>query len=248
MKVVGFRMSLVDILTRSTKSDRSGSCTHKTGKRAFFVKPLNSMSRGFTLIEMIVVLAIVTILVGAGLLAVQGMGNTASFSSMSSNLVGSLRYARAAATERGTYTAFIIDTAGSRWWGVLAPSGMISLDTFDPSDAGTVLVSGTFVPSPVAFGPDGGYGQSLPAPLGTIPILPGQTPNLPYCSFCRTSGNNTGFGEILFEPSGQTKFWGTVPTNVIGQQFTINGPAGNTMRIILVVLVSRTGAIETFTN
>ncbi len=203
--------------------------------------------RGFTLLEAATVLAVVAVVSGIVLGGVEILRKSSLFTGTTGDLITSLRKTRAEAFGRGTYTAFIIDTVGGRWWGIEAPNGM-NLSTFNPSSPGTVVVSGS-LPNGTVFGPAGGYGVALPAPFAGIPILPGQSPNFNYCSFCNTTNPNQGFGEILFEPAGSVQFSGGPPG--AGQQFTMQGTfqsnsGGAPVRTMAVAITALSGVIEKF--
>ncbi len=203
-------------------------------------------SCGFTLIEVVVVLAVIGVVAAIIFGGFEAVRKRASFSGSVGDIVTSLRKTRAEAFGRGTYTAFIVDTVGGRWWGIEAPNG-INLSTFNPSAPGTVILSGT-LPNGTVFGPTGGYGLALPDPFAGIPILSGQLPNFNYCSFCNTAAPNQGFGEILFEPAGSVQFSGGPPG--AGQQFTLQGTiqssAGVSVRTTAVAITAFTGVIEQF--
>src|SRR6516164_11112501 len=202
--------------------------------------------RGFTLLEAATVLAVVGVLTTIIVGGLEILRKSSLFSGSSGDLISSLRKTRAEAFGRGTYTAFIIDTVGGRWWGIEAPNGM-NLSTFNPSSPGNVIVSGS-LPDGTIFGPSTGYGVALPAPFAGIPVLPGQSPNFNYCSFCNTGNQNQGFGEILFEPAGNVQFSGGPPS--IGQQFTIQGTlqssTGLRVRTMAVAITAFNGVIEKF--
>ena len=202
--------------------------------------------RGFTLLEAATVLAVIGVVTGIIVGGLELLRKSSLFTGSSADLITSLRKTRAEAFGRGTYTAFIIDTIGGRWWGIEAPSGM-NLSTFNPSSPGTVILSGS-LPSGTIFGPSSGYGVALPTPFAGIPVLPGQSPNFAYCSFCNTANPNQGFGEILFEPAGSVQFSGGPPG--IGQQFTIQATlqsaGGLRVRTMAVAITALNGVIEKF--
>ena len=202
--------------------------------------------RGFTLLEAATVLAVVGVLTTIIVGGLEILRKSSLFSGSSGDLISSLRKTRAEAFGRGTYTAFIIDTVGGRWWGIEAPNGM-NLSTFNPSSPGNVIVSGS-LPDGTIFGPSSGYGLALPPPFAGIPVLPDQSPNFNYCSFCNTGSPNQGFGEILFEPAGNVQFSGGPPS--IGQQFTIQGTlqssTGLRVRMMAVAITAFNGVIEKF--
>ena len=154
-------------------------------------------ARGFSLIEAVTVVAIIGIVSGIVIGGIELLRKSGAFTGASGDIITGLRKTRAEAFGRGTYTAFIIDTVGGRWWGIEAPNG-INLSTFNPSAPGKLIISGS-LPSGTVFGPTGGYGAALPAPFSAIPTLPTQSPNLNFCSFCNTDNPNQGFGEMLFD-------------------------------------------------
>ncbi len=129
---------------------------------------------------------------------------------------------------------------GNRWWSIEKPPAL-TLDTFSPSAPGTVLKTGT-LPSGITFGPVTGYGSALPAPLAGIPTLASQSPNFRYCSFCRTSGTNTGFGLIEFQ-AGSGAIFDSGPST-LGQQFTLTTTNNGVVRVIAISVITRTGASQ----
>ena len=203
-------------------------------------------SCGFTLVELVVVIAVIGVVAAIVLGGIESLRKRASFTGAVGDIVTSLRKTRAEAFGRGIYTAFIVDTVGGRWWAIEAPNG-ISLSTFNPSAPGTVILTGS-LPNGTVFGPTGGYGLALADPFAGIPILSGQSPNLNYCSFCNTGAPNQGFGEILFEPAGSVQFSGGPPG--VGQQFTLQGTiqssAGVAVRTTAVTITALSGVIEQF--
>jgi len=201
---------------------------------------------GFSLIEAVTVAAIISIVTGIVVGGIELLRKSGAFTGASGDIITGLRKTRAEAFGRGTYTAFIIDTAGGRWWGIEAPNGM-NLSTFNPSAPGTVIVSGS-LPSGTVFGPTAGYGSALPAPFAGIPTLSAQSPNLNYCSFCNTGNPNQGFGQILFEPAGSVQFSGGPATS--GQQFTLQATSQSAsatqVRTMAVAITAFSGVIEKF--
>lgn len=207
---------------------------------------VNPISRGFTLLEIATVLAIIAIVSAIGLGALSLVQKRADYSGTVGYLVGSIRRTRSEAFGRGINTAFVVDTAGGRWWGVEAPTGW-SLNTFNPSSPGSVITSGSF-PAGIQFGPTAGYGVALPDPFSGIPTLSGQTPapNYTYCSFCNTSAPNPGFGAILFDTTGGATFMAGHTAAGAGEQFTVQGNYGSVVRTSAVAIVGRTGVVENF--
>ncbi len=193
-----------------------------------------------TLLELSVVLAIVGILTGLSVASLSSLKANATFGGATGELVSAMRVTQAQAIARGTNTAFIIDSASGRYWGIQTTSAF-SLPAFTPSTA-TILTSGT-LPVEVTFGPAAGYGAALATPLGGIPMTAGQGPNYLYCSFCLTAGL-VGYGSMLFEPGGPVRFSNAV--NRIGEQFTLTSSRENRVRVMAVSISQRTGTIETF--
>ena len=202
--------------------------------------------RGFTVIEMMVTVAIASVMVAMSAGAYQQLTSKANFSSVLGNLVTNLRRTRMEAAGRGVATAFVIDIVNNRWWGIEAPTGWTEA-TFDPNNPGTVIVSGTFPTGSgkAVFGPATGYGAALPAPFATVPVLAAQNPALLYCSFCDTG---RGFGAIIFQPTGAASFSGAaVLPKGQGQQFTIQSAASpGDSRVVLLAIMARSGVIEVF--
>jgi len=190
-----------------------------------------------------VVVGIAAVLAAMSAGAYDQITSRADFSSVVGNLVTSVRLTRSEAAGRGVATAFVVDTRKNRWWGVEAPTGW-TLGAFDPTAPGTVIASDTFPTGSgtAVFGPAGGYGQRLSAPFASVPVVSGQSPSLPYCSFCDP---NTGMGAMVFQPNGATSFAGAVPAGFAqGQQFTIVSPVDG--RTVLLAVVGRTGVLEVF--
>ena len=202
--------------------------------------------RGFTLIEIVVVLGIVAVIAGISLGSLNKMQTRASYGVASNELVSGLRRTRAEAFGRATQTAFIIDTVGGRWWGIEAAIGF-SVDTFNPASPGTVIVSGT-LPTGTSFGPTAGYAQALAAPLAGVPMLSAASPNYLYCSFCNPSTPNVGFGMVTFQPGATATFSGlsSAAAAKVGQQFTLTGTASGPARYMAIAIVARTGATQVF--
>jgi prepilin-type N-terminal cleavage/methylation domain-containing protein len=203
-------------------------------------------SRGFTLLEVATVLAIIAIVSALGLGAISLLKKSTDYAGTIGNLVGTVRRTRSEAFGRGINTAFVIDTTGGRWWAVEAPTGW-SLNTFVPSSPGTVIVSGS-LPTGVTFGPAAGYGAVLPDPFSGISTLFSQTPspNYTYCSFCNTTAPNAGFGAILFDTTGGASFMAGHSSAVAGEQFTVQGNSGSLVRTTAVAIVGRTSVVEKF--
>jgi prepilin-type N-terminal cleavage/methylation domain-containing protein len=204
--------------------------------------------RGFTLLEMAVAMAIFTVLAGISFAALGGMKKRASYSNATTELAMAVKRMRAEAMGRGVSTVFVVDTVGKRWWGLVAPDAGFDLATFSPTAPGKVLVSGT-LPSDVSFGPTTNL-PALSAPFSAVPVTTTATAPAPrYCSFCRATGANTGFGAVLFSSSGTAKFTldsSSASASAIGHQFSIQGVSGALTRTFTVAIIGRTGVIEVF--
>jgi prepilin-type N-terminal cleavage/methylation domain-containing protein len=215
---------------------------------------LQSRHRGFTLIEMVVAMAIVGIMAGLSIAALSGLKKRGNFVSATGDLLEGLRLTRAEAFSRQAPCVFIIDTVGNRWWSIIDIANAFNLTTFapaTPAPAPAVLLASGTLPTGVIFGPSGtpgGYGATyLPAPYGGIP---GNTSTSPtpygYCTFCLSSGTNAGFGSISFYGAGSAVF--SANSSAFGNQFTIQSPqpGGSGLQTMTFAVVARTGAPATF--
>lgn len=192
---------------------------------------------------MMVAMSIFAVMAAMSLSAYEQVTARADFSSVIANLVTSVRLTRSEAAGRGVATAFIVDTRNNRWWSVEAPTGW-NLAAFDPARPGTLITSDTFPTGSgkTVFGPNDGYGSVLPPPFATVPVVSGQSPSYPFCSFC---DSNSGMGAIIFQPNGAASFAGNVPQGfAAGQQFTVQSPVDG--RTVLLAVISRTGIVEVF--
>lgn len=194
-------------------------------------QPPKRAPRGFTLIEMAVILVIIGILASLAMAGLEQMKTRAAFTSNAGDIVTGLRKTQAAAAGDGNYTAFIVDTQSKQWWGIQTTSAF-TLAGFNPAAPGTVIASGQLDRN-VSF-PAAGYGQALPAPFAAVPT------NSP-CTFCDVAAHR---GSLLFAPSGSISF--SVDPGGVAQQFTLQGQVGQTTRTIAVAVVGRTGLIESF--
>lgn len=229
--------------------------------------------RGFTLLEMMTVIAIVGILAGLSAVALTKLKTRGNFASGSGDFVATLRTARAESFARGDNTVVVIDSAGGRWWAIEDIAGNFALSSFNPTNPAPLpdrLIYSSTLPSSTSFGPTNGPGQALAPPYSGIPtgyvniILAdggsggtadisvdggSAAPNFKYCSFCRTSD---GYGAVTFMPSGGATFNGQGPLSV-GQQVSMaeaasdGGPLDSLAGIIDFVIVGATGASEAVT-
>jgi hypothetical protein len=211
-----------------------------TGASVMSTRPV----RGFTLVELAVVAALTTLLLAMGFSAVENLKERGNFPNAAGDLVAGLRRTRAEVFARGVETAFIVDTEGGRWWGIAVP-GPFDLAAFNPTSPGTVIVNGA-LPAGVRFGPMGGYGQALPAPFAGVQVNPSTGDK--FCSFCRTSGPNDGYGAVLFDSNGAARFVGISADAAlrVGQQLTLSGSAGDTTRLMAVAIARTSGLIQTY--
>lgn len=198
--------------------------------------------RGFTLIEIGIALAILSIIGALSFAALGGMKKRAAYSNVTTELAIGVRRMRAEALGRGLTTVFVVDTVGGRWWGIEAPTGGFDLDTFDPAAPGEVMVSGR-LPAEVTFGPST-HRPALAAPFSGVPMTSAQSPAYAYCSFCRTSGTNTGFGAVVFSSDGTASFFGAA--SAVGHQFSVRGVSGDITRTFTVAIIGRSGVVEVF--
>jgi prepilin-type N-terminal cleavage/methylation domain-containing protein len=232
--------------------------------------------RGYTMIELMLTVVIVSVLAGLALAGFGRMKNRGNFASATGEFLAALRAARAEAFARGNPCVVIVDTAAGRWWAIEDALGTFSLASFNPGnpapanpDGGTgdrLLYSGT-LPDGISFGPQSGWGAALPPPLSGIPtgylnvvLADGgsggtidisadggsSAPNSKYCSFCDPA---TGQGAITFLPSGGASFSGgplTVGQQISMQDTNADGGTGVT-GIISFAVVAATGTIEAVT-
>jgi len=228
-------------------------------------------ARGFTLIEVATVLAIVGVLAGMSAIALSRMKTRGNFSSATGDFLSTLRTARAEAFARGNPTVVVVDAQAGRWWALEDAAGTFSLGSFDPANpapAPNRLIYAGQLPSGTSFGPEDGFGSALPAPLSGIPtgfvnvlLADGgagpavdisvdggsAAPNFKFCSFCDTSSRR---GAITFRPSGGASFSGG-PLGV-GQQISLqdvsSADAGiGATGIIDFAIVAATGSSEAVT-
>ncbi len=230
--------------------------------------------RGYTMIELMLTVIVVSILAGISVAAFDRMKTRGNFSSASGEFLATLRAARSEAFARGNPAVLVVDTAAGRWWALEDVMGTFSLASFDPAnpapsnpDGGMgdrLLYTGS-LPYGVSFGPQEGWGSALPPPLSGIPTgfvtltLPdggsggiidisadggSAAPNFKYCSFCDPS---TGQGAVTFLPSGGAIFSGGPFT--VGQQLSMEDAIGDggASGIISFAIVGATGAVEAVT-
>lgn len=208
---------------------------------------MGTVRRGMTLVEIAMVMAIIAILTTISVASIQGVRNRAGFGAASVEVVSALKRTRIEALSKGVYTAFIVETAPSpppaRWWSIQTDA-TFSLSTFDPSSctapACTILDRG-LLPSDVSFGPAAGYGAAFPQPFNGV-VVTGLPVN--YCSFCVATG--TKRGALVFSPGGQVGYGGSTVAAGFGQQFSITSTRDQVTRTLGVVIVTRTGLIDSY--
>jgi len=198
------------------------------------------LPRGFTLIEIAIALAIMAVIAAMGLGALSRLKDRGNFASATGDLIT---------------TVFVIDTVGARFWGIEDVNGAFDITTFNasnPAPAGfNLLVSGT-LPNGVTFnGATNGYGAALPQPYVGVPSYSGSSPapNFAYCSFCRTTTPNLGFGAISFDTSGGARF--NAGPAAVGQSFSVVGQsqgATGAQTVMTYAVVGPTGTADTFQN
>jgi prepilin-type N-terminal cleavage/methylation domain-containing protein len=237
------------------------------------VAAIQRRARGFTLMEMLITVAIVGTLAGMSAVALNRMKSRGTFASATGDFLATLRTARAEAFARGNPAVVVVDSAAGLWWSVEDVNGDFSLASFDPAapapSPDRLLYSGR-LPSGTSFGPQDGWGTALPQPYSGIPtgyvtivLADGgsggvadisadggsSAPNFKYCSFCDTSSKR---GAITFLPSGGASFSGGPLT--IGQQISLQdisapdgGVSGGPTGIIDFAVVAATGSTEAVT-
>ncbi len=245
---------------------------------AFFLLPPRVMlargQHGFTLMEMLITVAIVGTLAGMSAVALNRMKTRGSFASASGDFLATLRTARAEAFARGNPTVVIVDSWQGKWWSIEDVNGNFSLASFNPvtpAPSPDRLIYAGQLPVNTSFGPQSGWGAALPLPYSGIPtgfvniLLPdggsggvadifadggSSAPNLKYCSFCETG---SGMGAITFLPAGGASFNGGPLT--VGQQISLQemsltpdgGVPGSPNGIIDFAIVAATGTSEAVT-
>jgi len=228
-------------------------------------------ARGYTLVELVVTLAVASVLAGMSAVALSRMKTRGNFASATGDFLSTLRTARAEAFARGNPAVVVVDPQLGQWWSVEDVAGAFSLASFDPlnpAPAPARLIYSGQVPPGTIFGPATGFGSALPPPLSGIPtgyvnilLADGgsggvadisvdggsSAPNFKYCSFCDPGSQR---GAITFLPSGGATFSGG-PLSV-GQQISMqdvqsgDGGTGAT-GIMDFAVVGATGSSEAVT-
>ena len=195
--------------------------------------------RGFSLVELATVLAIIAITSAITIYALGGVGKRGNYAAATGDLITGLRRTRAEAYGRGSNTVFVVDSVGGNYWGIEDVANNFSLATFNPATPApapdNLLVSGSFG-NGLTFGPSNGYGAALPAPYSAIPANTA-------CTFCGSFGGNLGFGSVVFQASGGAQF--SVPA-AAGASFTVSQNLGSSTEFMTIAILGRTGGAEYF--
>ena len=198
--------------------------------------------RGFTLVEAMIVVAIIGVLATVTIGALGGLKQRGTYVAASGDLLVGIRRTRAEAYGRGNTTVFVVDSIGGRWWSIADVDDNFLIDTFVPTAPApgndVLLDTGTF-PTGVSFGPAAGYG-ALPRPFAII------TATSP-CSFCKSGAPNDGFGAISFRTTGGATFAGAVgAATAAGGSVVVQGTATAGKYTMAIAVVGRTGASQTY--
>src|SRR5260370_22029293 len=102
--------------------DVASRTTTAFSRPALGARRSSTISRGFTLLEIAAVLAVIAIVSAIGLGALSMVQKRADYSGTVGYLLGSLRRTRSEAFGRGINTAFVVDTAGRRMLGREVPT------------------------------------------------------------------------------------------------------------------------------
>jgi prepilin-type N-terminal cleavage/methylation domain-containing protein len=216
-------------------------------------------TRGVSILELSIVLAIITILAGITVASLNAVRSRTTFSAVATNIVNEMRRARMQSMNRGMYTAFVVNTnlTGTNartWWVIQTDKNFLTnfiSSGFSPAGCVApcvILSTGTLPGAPdTTFGLTSGSFRSivptttgLPAPLATIPDNPSSGSK--WCSFCLASGQ-TNWGAILFAPGGEAKFSNGTG---LGQQLVLTNTRDNVTRAKLIAVLAKNGMIETF--
>jgi prepilin-type N-terminal cleavage/methylation domain-containing protein len=200
---------------------------------------VSKRSSGFTLVETMIVVSVTAILSAFAAATMSGLKERSSFSDAVAEVTGGLALARAESIGRGAYTAFVLDAPSGQWWS-LEVDEEFDVSDFDPDDPGTVMSSGT-LPSTAKFSAPSTSLALLPAPFAQVPVKSTQSPALPYCSFCLS----TGRGSVVFQPGSQPVFSAGPSTN--GQQFMLRRKDGVDGTRVVAIL-GHNGLTEVFSR
>jgi prepilin-type N-terminal cleavage/methylation domain-containing protein len=222
--------------------------------------------RGFTLIELMLVLAIVGIIAGIATYAMTRNRPRASLLGASIELRALLHQARQQALVSGDNVAVLVfpgvsGATGSLGRIVIYRDGLsnffeagsaVHFGAYDPIALGAGVdvngkarseVIGTFdLPRDVTFGPAQGLGASavLPEPFKSIPVTA-------ECTFCNGTGAARR-GALVFDSRGRARFYKTdgKPEVVDGGSLSVTAPSlqGTTPLVRLIAVTATTGSLQ----
>jgi prepilin-type N-terminal cleavage/methylation domain-containing protein len=206
--------------------------------------------RGFTLIEMAVVMAIVVVLASMAMVSYWRFRPRANLTSIAAELQSTIHGARSQALATGHDVWLVVFPQFANGVGTgrvvvyedgsftFNAGGSPNLGTYDPAAASSSQVVATVdLPVGIVVGPATGMGSSaaLPAPLDGVDVTKA-------CSFCSTSGDQRG--AVRFDPEGRVTFYsGTALQNVVGgASLTLNAAEVGGTRTL--VITSAAGAVQ----
>jgi type IV fimbrial biogenesis protein FimT len=166
----------------------------------------------FTLVELMVTLAIASVLVGIATPSLQSMISNSRLTSNTNQLVGALSYARSEAVKRGIQVTIIPNTIGGVWesgWYIFVdadddnvtnpavasqclPNQDCWLRTYEALPKGYTLRSGTIFDDRVTFMPSGQIDPSLGVANDSFTL-------------CDGTHNNTQSRKIIVSQSGRAR-------------------------------------------
>jgi prepilin-type N-terminal cleavage/methylation domain-containing protein len=178
---------------------------------------VRSSQRGFTLVELIITVAIVVILASLAYLSLARSRPRANLLGTTAELEALLRNARQDAMTSGRDVAVLVfpDASNSRGGvGRVVAVQNAPATFFSMTVAGDDLVQLEF-PRGIAIGLGGLAAPALPAPYGSITAA--------ACSYCKTTGNHRG--AIRFDPRGSATFYSdtATPLDVPGGTIALQG-------------------------
>ncbi len=214
--------------------------------------------RGFTLVEMMVTLAIVGVLATLAVVGMQRFRPRASLSSSAAQLTALLNAARqnSLATGRDT-VVMVFPQFQNRIGGVgrivlyedgaynfFSTTATPNFSAFDPADATTTSDRGEILetldlPLNVTVGLGGLAAPALAAPYNLVTAS--------ACSFCASSGD--GRGAVVFDSKGRARFFTASGAALTGWGGTLalQGPTGLT-GYRMVIVTSTTGSVRAINN
>jgi prepilin-type N-terminal cleavage/methylation domain-containing protein len=197
--------------------------------------PPTSRTRGFTIVEAMLVVSIMGVLAAIGYQAISGLAERSSYASTANDILQRLKQMRAEAFGEGAPIVLVIRKTTREWWAISDANGDFDLGTFDPANPapGTDrVISHRTLPQGFIIGPSNGYGSPyLPAPFGFIPS------NNP-CTFC-----GADYGAITFHGNGTATLSGNNPA---GGSFTIAFVTTAGSHTMTIGVLARTGGVASF--